>query len=113
MDEAKRKALEKAGWVFEDAAEFLELTEEERRLVELRLAVARAVRGARLARKLTQGQAARALNTSRPDVSKIETADRHVSLDLMFRSLFALGGVVSDILRPVHAGSDSTPLTVE
>lgn len=100
MNKAKREALEKAGWVFEDAAEFLELTEEECRLVDLRLAVSRAVRDARLSRKLTQAQAAKALHTSQPNVSKIEAASADVSLDLMFRSLFALGGVVSDILGP-------------
>ena len=39
MDAEKRKALEAAGWKFyDDAADWLELTEEERRLVEERLA---------------------------------------------------------------------------
>lgn len=46
MNQAKRERLEKAGWIFEDAEDFLELTEEERRLVELRLDRDRAGHGA-------------------------------------------------------------------
>ena len=38
--------MEAAGYVFEDAEDFLELTSEERLLVELRVAVSRAVRHA-------------------------------------------------------------------
>ena len=38
MDSAKRAALEAAGYVFEDAEDFLELTEEERQLVDQKLA---------------------------------------------------------------------------
>lgn len=95
---SKRKALEEAGWVIGDAEDFLGLTVEERRLVELRVALSRAVRVARAERGLTQAEAARALKTSQPNVSKIETAAPGVSLDLMFRSLFTLGGTLHDVL---------------
>jgi hypothetical protein len=37
MDDKKRDALEAAGWEFCDAEDLLELTEEERKLVEERL----------------------------------------------------------------------------
>ncbi|APW59243.1 XRE family transcriptional regulator [Paludisphaera borealis] len=97
MDPKKQAALEAAGYVFGDAEDFLELTEEESRLVDIRLAVSRAVRNARLARNPTQAQAAKILNTSQPKVSKIESAAAEVSLDLMFRSLFALGGNAADV----------------
>ncbi len=39
----KQKALESAGWVFEDAEDFLDLTAEERAIVEMRLQLSRAV----------------------------------------------------------------------
>jgi hypothetical protein len=48
MNVEKRKALEAAGWRVGDAAEFLGLSDEERRLVELRLAVSRKVRELRV-----------------------------------------------------------------
>ena len=43
MKKEKREALEAAGWVFTNAEDFLELTQAERDLVELRLSVSRAV----------------------------------------------------------------------
>jgi transcriptional regulator with XRE-family HTH domain len=92
-----RESLESAGYVIGDADDFLGLTEEESRLVDVRLAVSRAVRDARIARNLTQAQAARILNTSQPNVSRIEGAAGDVSLDLMYRSLFRLGGAAADV----------------
>jgi len=40
MKTVKRKRLERAGWRFCSAEEFLELTEEKQALVEIRLALA-------------------------------------------------------------------------
>src|SRR6516225_100414 len=54
MNAEKRKALEAAGWRLGDAADFLGLTQEERRLVELRLAVSRKVRELREKNGVTQ-----------------------------------------------------------
>jgi hypothetical protein len=99
MNANRRKALESAGIIFGNAEDFLELTDEERGLVELRLAVSRAVRNRRVKRKLTQSAVARRLRTSQPNVSKIESAARDVSLDQMFRALFALGGNAKEILH--------------
>jgi predicted XRE-type DNA-binding protein len=97
MNRAKRRALEAAGFVFEDAEDFLQLTLDERRLVELRLAVSRAVRARREQQHLTQEQLARRLKSSQSRVAKIEAGATDVSLDLMFRGLFALGGSLEDL----------------
>src|SRR5688500_11973713 len=40
MNSAKRAALEAAGWRFGDAADFLEMTNEERQLLDARVALA-------------------------------------------------------------------------
>ena len=97
MNKAKRKALEAAGFVFEDAEDFLELTTEERHLVELRLAVSRAVRARREQQHLTQEQVAKKLKSSQSRVAKMEAGAADVSLDLLFRGLFALGGSLNDL----------------
>jgi predicted XRE-type DNA-binding protein len=97
MNESKKRALEAAGWVKGDAEEFLELTVEERQLVELRVAVSRAVRALRERQNLTQTQVARKLKTSQPRIAKLESGESDVSLDLMFRGLFALGGTIKDL----------------
>jgi predicted XRE-type DNA-binding protein len=97
MNKDKRRVLETAGWVVGDADDFLELTVEERQLVELRVAVSRAVRALRERQNLTQTQVAKKLKTSQPRVAKIESGASDVSLDLMFRGLFALGGTLKDL----------------
>jgi predicted XRE-type DNA-binding protein len=97
MNESKKRALEAAGWVMGVAEDFLELTVEERQLVELRVAVSRAVRALRERQNLTQTQVARKLKTSQPRIAKLESGASDVSLDLMFRGLFALGGTLKDL----------------
>jgi len=44
MDAKKRKAIEAAGWKVGDAADFLEMSTEERQLLDTRIAIAQAIR---------------------------------------------------------------------
>jgi predicted XRE-type DNA-binding protein len=104
MNERKRRALEAAGYVLQDAEDFLELTVEERRLVDLRVAVSRAVRVLREGQHLSQTQVARKLKTSQSRVAKIEAGYSDVSLDLMFREFFILGGTFKDLRLPSTIG---------
>lgn len=99
MDRKKRKALEAAGFRIGDAEDFLGLTPEERELVELRLAVSRAVRRLREERHLTQHQLAAKLKSSQSRVARLEAGAADVSLDLLFRGLFAVGGGLGDLTR--------------
>ena len=82
-----------------ERSDFPGLSEEERELVELRAAVSAAVRDGRTKRNLTQAKLAELLQSSQSRVAKIEAGSSDVSLDLMFRSLFAVGGRVADVLR--------------
>lgn len=91
MQKAKKDRLESAGWRVGDGAEFLELTAEEAAFVELKLALAAYLREVREQRGLTQSQLASQLGSSQSRVAKMEAADASVSLDLLVRSLFALG----------------------
>lgn len=98
MKEKKRKALEDAGHRVGDTGDFLGLTDEERSLVELRASVSHAVQVRRKKRNLTQIRVAELLNSSQSRVAKIEAGSSDVSLDLMFRGLFAVGGSLSDLI---------------
>jgi DNA-binding XRE family transcriptional regulator len=97
MDKKKRSALEAAGFRIGDAEDFLGLTPAERRLVELRITLSHAVRRLREKHKLTQQQLAAKLRSSQSRVAKIEGAAADVSLDLLFRGLFTLGGGLADL----------------
>ena len=98
MDKKTREDLTAAGFRVCDAEDFLELNDEERRLVELRLQVGRAVRRRRQERALSQKQLAVLLKSSQARVAKIEAAAAGVSLDLSFRALFAAGGSLTDLI---------------
>lgn len=54
MNHRNKKRLEQAGWVVGDATQFLQLSEEESRYLELKLALATAVGELRERRGLTQ-----------------------------------------------------------
>jgi len=92
MDADKRKALEAAGWKFGDAADFLEMTDEERQLLDARVEMALAIPRLRAQMNLSQKELASRLKTSQPRVAKIERAAPDVSLDQIFRAYAALGG---------------------
>lgn len=91
MNNAKRKRLEKKGWKVGTAQEFLNLSPEEVAYVELKLALSKNFLEYRKDKKLTQEQVARLLKSSQSRVAKMEAGDPSVSIDLLVRSLLALG----------------------
>lgn len=92
MDVTKRKALEAAGWKVGDAADFLEMSDEERQLLDARVSLALAIRKQREALDLSQKELGARLKTSQPRVAKIERAASDVSLDQLVRAFTATGG---------------------
>jgi hypothetical protein len=105
VDIKKRKKLEAAGWKVGDSAEFLELTDDDRQIVEFRLFVARGVRRQRESRGLSQKQLASRIGSSQSRVAKIEAAASEVSLDLMLRGFFSAGGRIVDLSTTSPRGS--------
>ena len=91
MDAKKRKQLERAGFAVGAAADFLALSAEEAALVEMRLALSRALRERRTEAGLTQAALARLTGSSQSRVAKMEAGDPSVSLDLLIRALLAVG----------------------
>lgn len=102
MNDSKKAKLERAGWKVGDAAEFLELSPEEALFVEVKLALAAGVRRMREKRGLTQAELATQLGSSQSRVAKMEAGDRSVSLDLMVRSLLAIGVVPGEIAKLIQ-----------
>jgi predicted XRE-type DNA-binding protein len=92
MKPSKRKAIEAAGWKVGDAADFLELNDEERQLLDARVELALAIRRQRKTVHLSQKELGTKLKTSQPRVAKIEHAAPDVSLDQLVRAFTAAGG---------------------
>ena len=92
MDATKRRSLEAAGWKVGDAADFLEMSDEERQLLDARVQLALAIRRQRESHQMSQKQLGEKLKTSQPRIAKIERAAADVSLDQLVRALTAAGG---------------------
>jgi len=101
MKRSKKDRLEAAGWRVGTAEEFLGLSEEEAAFVEMKLSLAASVRRRRRARRLTQTQLAKKLGSSQSRVAKIEAADPSVSIDLLVRSLLAMGASRAEVARTI------------
>lgn len=99
MDKTKKKRLEQHGWKIGDAKDFLELSEEEVAYIDLKLAFSKSLRERRTKRKMTQAQLAKRINSSQSRVAKMEAGDPTVSLDLIIRSLLALGASQKELAR--------------
>lgn len=97
MNTEKQQRLEARGYVLTGAEDFLGLDEAERRAVELRVALIRALKARRARLGLTQQELAARIKSSQSRVAKMEAGSADVSLDLMFRGLFALGGGLEDL----------------
>lgn len=92
MNSMEKKRLEDQNYVlYEDAADWLGLTDAEREAIALRRALARGIRRLRSEQALTQAEAAERAETSQSRWVTIETGIKP-SFDLMFRAYFALGG---------------------
>jgi hypothetical protein len=91
MLDAKRKRLEAKGWKVGSTREFLGLSDQEDAYIDLRLKLADALKLQRIRRNLTQGDLAKAVKSSQSRVAKMEAGDATVSLDLLVRSLLAMG----------------------
>ena len=99
MNTAKRKKLEKAGWKVGTAQEFLNLSAEEAAYVEVKLNLARVLSDRRKALRLTQVAVAKKIRSSQSRVAKMEAGDPSVSIDLLVRSLIALGETPTNLYK--------------
>lgn len=103
MKKAKQARLKAAGWRVGTAKEFLRLSDEESALVDLKLSLARSLRSRRERKGLTQTQLAQLIESSQSRVAKMEAGDRTVSLDLLVRSLLAMGTTKRELARIISA----------
>ena len=105
MRKDKKAKLERAGWKVGGVKEFLGLTAAEEALVELRLTLSRSLRERRTRQRLSQEQLAKLLGSSQSRVAKMEAGDPSVSIDLLIRSLLAIGATHKDLAQAIGHGS--------
>jgi predicted XRE-type DNA-binding protein len=101
MDKRKKNLLESKGYKVATVEQFLDLSTEESEYIELKLALSVALAKRRKSRKLTQIQLAKILKSSQSRVAKMEKGDPSVSLDLLVKSLLAMGAKKESIAKAI------------
>jgi DNA-binding XRE family transcriptional regulator len=104
MRAEKRRRLEAKGWKVGSPKELLNLSDDEAAYVELRLKLAEGLKARRNAKGLTQKDLAKAVHSSQSRVAKMEAGDPTVSLDLLVKSLLALGASNRDLAAIIARG---------
>ena len=103
MKKAKKRRLEKKGWVVGDTQQFLQLTDDEIAYIEVKLAFSKRLRERRVKERMTQAQLARQIKSSQSRVAKMEAGDPSVSIDLLIRSLIALGATKRELAKVISS----------
>lgn len=103
MRKAKKERLEKKGWKVGRVEEFLDLSPEEAAYIELKLRLSENVRLRRSRKKLSQKAFAGMISSSQSRVAKMEGGDPSVSIDLLIRSLLALGASHKDLAKVISS----------
>jgi predicted XRE-type DNA-binding protein len=109
MDKKKIARLEEKGWKVADATDFLGLSKEEEAYIELKILLSEYLQEKRSERQLTQNQVAALIKSSQSRVAKMEKGDQTVSLDLLVRSLFALGASKQEIAGAISIKKSHSP----
>ena len=102
MNESKKNRLVEKGWKIGNAEEFLKLSAEEAAYVELRLKLSDSLKLQRQQKNLTQVQLAKLVKSSQSRIAKMEAGDSSISLDLLIRSLLALGASNQDLANIIE-----------
>ena len=103
MKASKRNQLEKAGWKVGTVDDFLGLSSEESAYVEMKLALSRSLKERRIMKKLSQVAFAEIIDSSQSRVAKMEAGDPSVSIDLLMKSLLALGASKTDVAKAISS----------
>ena len=101
MKKAKRTKLEAKGWKIGSAEEFLDLSAEEAAYIEMKLALSEKLKERRQRKKMTQAELAKLVQSSQSRVAKMEAGDPTVSIDLLVKSLLALGVSKKELGRSI------------
>ena len=103
MNNARKARLKAKGWRSGSVADFLGLSPEESYFVELKLRLADDLKLRRTRRRISQEQLAVLVGSSQSRIAKMERGDASVSIDLLVRSLLAMGAKPKDLGRSIAA----------
>lgn len=97
MTKEKKAKLEEAGFVVTSATNWLGLTDEESKIVEMRVALAKEIEKLRVEQGLTQAALAKRLNTKQSGVARMINNPDSSTIDNLMKTMIAMGAPVSRI----------------
>lgn len=103
MNKKTREKLKSAGWKVGSVSEFLGHSKDDDTFVELKVALAKALRRRREQGGLTQTQVAKLVGSSQPRVAFMEASESSVSIDLLIRTLLAMGASLGDLAGVIRS----------
>ncbi len=103
MRSDKNRRLERAGWKTGSADEFLGLSPEESAYIDLKLRLSDSLKQRRQHQRLSQKDLATRVASSQSRVAKMEAGDPSVSIDLLVKTLLALGASDKDLAEAIRA----------
>ena len=101
MKKAKQKKLEAKGWKVGSASDFLSLSPEESAYIDLKLSLSESLKSHRQGKKISQLELAKMMQSSQSRIAKMEAGDPSVSMDLLIKSLLALGVSRKDLAKTI------------
>jgi DNA-binding XRE family transcriptional regulator len=103
MKAAKRRKLEQAGWQVGSVDDFLDLSPSEAAYIAMKIDLGDSLKQRRIKNKLSQVELAKLVKSSQSRIAKMETGDPGVSIDLLMKSLLALGASRKDLARAISS----------
>ena len=101
MKQSKREKLQSRGWKIGSAEDFLGLSAEESAYIEMKIALSEKLKQRRQRKRMTQAELAKLVSSSQSRVAKMEAGDPSVSIDLLVKSLLALGVSKKELGRSI------------
>jgi DNA-binding XRE family transcriptional regulator len=101
VKQSKKAKLESKGWTIGSADEFLGLSSEETAYIEMKLALSEKLKQRRQRKRMSQAELAKLVHSSQSRVAKMEAGDPSVSIDLLMKSLLALGVSKKELGRSI------------
>ncbi|MFT4924127.1 MAG: ribosome-binding protein aMBF1 (putative translation factor) [Phenylobacterium sp.] len=105
MQATKQKKLESSGWKVGSVDELLDLSAEESAYIEMKIALSDSLKKQRLKENMSQVELAERVKSSQSRIAKMEAGDPSVSIDLLMKSLLALGVSTVDLAKTISATS--------
>ena len=90
MNKRKKEKLEKQGWEIGTVKDFLNLSEEDMKIIEIRIDLGRILKEQREKNGYTQAQLARKIKSSQSRIAKMENGATSVTIDALLKSLIHL-----------------------